>query len=644
MKRKLVITDLYGSNKDMKNIKRVLLMLIMSLVFMFAFTACEKENDEEEQHVEIDSSEDDNDKDDNTDTKPSDTDEPDTKEPVKASFTPVLVHDDVQCFLISDGENATKIYEAKVGSEYISRTEVIGDYEYIARNVYDLGGYELLVLDKEGNKVDSPVINTNCANMNVVEYDDRIYIECSSFRGSTQESVDEIYVYDPESKKCVHDEKMQELARKINNSGFSFLMTDNSLMKTLKAFNGDIFAVASDSTGAVSQFDMDGNKVKNVVKMPDNSYVNAIAGDYIWAVHSDWQNNLYEVIIYNLRNSEYFVLYTGDSTTKPEVMAVAGGKFYGYVCADEYFHPDMTLFEYDPVTKETKNLMEASEKPGSAGYYYLPFSSGLAVTEDSVYYIDSLNGKAFWKRYDLKDGGVYDTTAVAHEAGWAEYADVTSEKELLQFPGTELICYKYYLEKTTIKDSVEHADEINAVLTERYDKLKEGAISDYEGMQSDDSWGKDYTYYCSTEWSLNDIKKIGSHYLVVDYYGYDYYGGAHGMEFNEHHLFDLNTGKEVSLSDLCDMNDDTFKNLIAMKTVANWKEDDSQYYESYTYNPDYANELFDSVREYASKDMAVGFTEDGIVVEYTPYQYGPYASGYIYVPVSYEELGIDINK
>ena len=125
---------------------------------------------------------------------------------------------------------------------------------------------------------------------------------------------------------------------------------------------------------------------------------------------------------------------------------------------------------------------------------------------------------------------------------------------------------------------------------------------------------------------------------------YDYYGGAHGMQFNEHHLFDLNSGNELKLADLCDMNDDTFKNLIAMKTVADWKEDDSQYYESYEYNPDYANELFDSVREYASKDMAVGFTETGIVVEYTPYQYGPYASGYIYVPVSYEELGIDINK
>ncbi|MBO4846399.1 MAG: hypothetical protein J5525_08840 [Lachnospiraceae bacterium] len=627
----------------MKNIKRILLILIMSLMCMFAFTACEKETNEDTEQVETKSEDDDNGDDDNTETEPVNV-TPESKEPDETKMIPVLVHDDVHCFLINDGENAKLIYEAKDGNEFITKTEVIGDYEYIIRHAYDLGGYELLVFDKEGNKTDTPVINTNCAFMSVVEYEGKIYIDCTSYKSSTEDAADEIYVYDPESKKCVHDNKMQELSRKIHNSGYAFLMNENSLMKTLEAFKGDIFAAPSDSSGGVCQFDMDGNKSKNVLKMPNNSYVNAIAGDYIWAVHSDWQNDLYEIMIYNLRTGDYSVMYNGDMSSNPEVTAAAGGKFYGYVCADEYFHPDMTLFEYDPETKETKNLMQASENPGSAGYYYMPFYSGLAATDDSVYYIESNNGKAIWKRFDLNDGKLYDTTAVAHEAGWSDYADVTSEKDLLKFPGTDLICYKYYLEKTTIKDSVEHAAEINKVLSDRYDRLKEGAISDYEGMQSDESWGKDYTYYCSSEWSLSDIKKIGSHYLVIDYTGYDYYGGAHGMEFNEHHLFDLNTGNEVELADLCDMNDDTFKNLIAMKTVANWKEDDSQYYESYEYNPDYANELFDSVREYASKDMAVGFTETGIVVEYTPYQYGPYASGYIYVPVSYEELGIDINK
>ena len=643
MKRKLVIIGLCGSDKDMKNIKRILLLIIMSLMCMFAFTACEKEKDEDVQLVESDDEDDDIKDDDDTKADPADI-TPETKETEEAKIIPVMVHDDVHCFLINDGESAKLIYEANVGNEYISQTQVINDHIYIARHAYDLGGFELMVFDNEGNKTDAPVINTQCANMSIVEYEDKIYIDCTSYRGSTDEAADEIFVYDPESKKCVHDEKMQELSRKIHNSGYSFLMNENSLMKTLATFNGDIFAVISDSTGTVCQFDMEGNKIKNVIKMPNNSYVNAIAGDYIWAVHSDWQNDLYEIMIYDLRSGDCTVMYNGDMSSNPEVTAVASGKFYGYVCADAYFHPDMTLFEYDPVKKETKNLMEASENPGSAGYYYMPFNSGLAVTEDSVYYIDSVNGKAAWKRFDLNDGKTYDTTAVAHEAGWSDFAEVTSEKELLKFPGTDLICYKYYLEKTTIKDSVDHADAINKVLSERYDSIKESAISEYEGMQSDESWGKDYTYYCSTEWSLNDIKKIGSHYLVVDYSGYDYYGGAHGMQFNEHHLFDLNSGNELKLADLCDMNDDTFKNLIAMKTVADWKEDDSQYYKSYEYNPDYANELFDSVREYASKDMAVGFTETGIVVEYTPYQYGPYASGYIYVPVSYEELGIDINK
>ena len=42
--------------------------------------------------------------------------------------------------------------------------------------------------------------------------------------------------------------------------------------------------------------------------------------------------------------------------------------------------------------------------------------------------------------------------------------------------------------------------------------------------------------------------------------------------------------------------------------------------------------------------MDVNYLADGIEVEYPPYYMGPYASGYICVFISYEELGININN
>ena len=39
----------------------------------------------------------------------------------------------------------------------------------------------------------------------------------------------------------------------------------------------------------------------------------------------------------------------------------------------------------------------------------------------------------------------------------------------------------------------------------------------------------------------------------------------------------------------------------------------------------------------------ISYGEDGIIVEFPPYMYGPFASGFIEIPISYEELGMDMN-
>ena len=143
--------------------------------------------------------------------------------------------------------------------------------------------------------------------------------------------------------------------------------------------------------------------------------------------------------------------------------------------------------------------------------------------------------------------------------------------------------------------------------------------------------------WCETvENEVTGVKELGNHYLAVEYSGYWYGGGAHGYPSIEQYLFDLETGKQLTLKDFYMGSEESFKELVAQKT----KEDFLSYEEGYSpYFSDNASAVYNDAYKYASiEGMLTWFYEDGIEVIYPPYDMGPYASGFISVFISYEEL------
>ncbi len=129
---------------------------------------------------------------------------------------------------------------------------------------------------------------------------------------------------------------------------------------------------------------------------------------------------------------------------------------------------------------------------------------------------------------------------------------------------------------------------------------------------------------------------LNEKYLTVDYSGYWYAGGAHGMPYMNQRLFDLSTGEEKTLQDFYRGSSKDFKKLIATKT----KEDYLSYPENESpYFAGDADTVYQQAYDYALLDKGnLIFGKDGIDYYYPPYDMGPYASGYIFIHISYQEL------
>ena len=625
--------------------KKRLIMIMISVMLAVSFTACAKEDPDEvvtgdENDDETD--EDDNDGDNETDNdEGKDIKEPSQKEPVE-NINRVLGNDEYRVYLI-DGDKPVLICDLMDKNGYISSARLIGNYIYVVASNYDSSRIELTVYDCEGNLLDTPYTNKNSVYLNVADYKDRVYIDAYDY-SSDAYLKSEVLIYDPETKKCSRDNELQDVENKIRENNYTFLISgENSLLRTLEDFKGRIYA--KDDSGRILELDpKTGDTMKEVLSVSGSWYAAAVSGDYIWVNGYNEDNLENYCAIYNLKNADKEVLYSGPSENRPEVVCGKNGIFYGYNQKDAYFHPDRQLFMYNAASRKMDILLDEKEKPGLSGYYYSPFMSGVTVTDSDYYYLSDYDNKIGWKRYNFADKKVYDTNAFVHEYGWSEFAQVDAKKDIEYYPDNqEKALYKFYLEIVTIKDDVPNADKINKTLRD-IDDIFIAASNNHTTVDVLDPQEGDYWYSESNERTLNDIYRIGSHYLVINYDGYDYFGGAHGMPYRIHLLFDLNTGDQTGLEELCDMNDSSFKNLVAMKTVEDWKNGDNYYYNSYEDNPDYQNELFEEAKEYADMNMSVNFLADGIEVEYPPYYMGPYASGYICVFISYEELGIDINN
>lgn len=279
-------------------------------------------------------------------------------------------------------------------------------------------------------------------------------------------------------------------------------------------------------------------------------------------------------------------------------------------------------------------------------------AAGFTVWKDACYFMDFDGKSLWWFACDLSDDAYKLTRLDVVD----EYHGIFDAGEILYATDSyrcgdcgELV-YEYYLEGIQLYGGDAAADRINEALAAEMD----GTLKDLqERMQTYQSRGPaedhvcgSYTFRVTLEKVVNGttryrFRKEGQEgeiaCLEVDYSGYEYTGGAHGSPWRSHSFFDLTDGSGIGIADLIGVSEEEFRTLAAEYTVADYLgENNALYFETEK------DALYETVYEYAGFDCDMYLGADGVVVEYSPYQLGPYGSGCIEVTVPYDKLGLEL--
>lgn len=157
------------------------------------------------------------------------------------------------------------------------------------------------------------------------------------------------------------------------------------------------------------------------------------------------------------------------------------------------------------------------------------------------------------------------------------------------------------------------------------DSLRQSALEVYRESK-DAGWPGPW----SESYEVTSVKTWGG-YVSVLMDSYLYEGGAHGMPYREGHVFRIEDGREVELSDLTDKTQEDWDKLLRAgfaDKIAQGEE--AEYYE----------DAMDLIKERDMKDTGYYFTETGIVFYLPPYEIAPYSTGYVEMLVPFGEAGI----
>lgn len=340
--------------------------------------------------------------------------------------------------------------------------------------------------------------------------------------------------------------------------------------------------------------------------------------------------------------------------------------FYRYN-KTSYEQNQYTFYRYNlyDTEAEVELLYETSDVVGQP--YQVEGNNGIAgftVQGDTCYFMDFDEGSLWWYSCDFSDEAHTLTRldAVDEYHGIFDAGEITYVTDSYQCGDCGELIYEFYVEGIQLYEEAVTADgqpvedataivnKINEVLAEEMNRvvsLRGEQLETYrtQGTSGDhicDSYTGRSTFEVKTDGITRyRFRKDGQEEELVcleaDYSGYDYMGGAHGYPWRSHLFFDLSDGSAIGMADVIGVSEEEFRTLAAEYTVADYQgENRGLYFETEE------DTLYENVYEYAGFDCNMYLGADGVVVEYSPYQLGPYASGTIEVTIPYEKLGLEV--
>lgn len=312
-----------------------------------------------------------------------------------------------------------------------------------------------------------------------------------------------------------------------------------------------------------------------------------------------------------------------------------GSIFYG---VDE--ERSVTVHSLDIVTKEDSVLYREEAEPGMDRY--TPGVTDFIIKGDDIMYIaDDGTVTDWYKTKSFVTGAEPEKmNVILTEYPYLLLGTVEAVEDECLCPYCGKKVGEYYGEYFVLSpDSSEAYKAINKALYEKVTADMESAHISTESNLGDET-ACEYHYPETTESYVSGVEILNDKFVAVNTDGSWYGGGAHGMPLRYHGLFDIKTGKEITVRDYYKGTEEELKKLIAEKTRMN--------YEMYLYSGDECTpyfatdgeEVYNQAYETISFEcFPVSYHKDGITIEYAPYIMGPYAAGYIEVEISYEELG-----
>ncbi|MCQ2520262.1 MAG: RsiV family protein [Lachnospiraceae bacterium] len=539
--------------------------------------------------------------------------------------------------IIEDGEDET---DESTGEYSYGSGNLINAYNnYLIFKKYFTKGseYGYVVYARDINTGDRTDLLRTHGNVKSDIYDGTLYISSYDYNAKTllevgysidslkETSRNEIQGYDFVGSKMGHFDYYNYAASKrlLDEYGFVLVREGGSYGAAgLAKFDGKTLETVPHS-----------DDINDIIAYDNNGFVASVYDRETYKIHivrCDYEGNSVEAC------SEY-----GSGSF---VVGYRDGKLYYCIMDRNYGVEEYTIREYDMESGKEKDVYSAKKQPGMSRV--TPGVSGFTINNDDIYYLSADDGEVCWYKA-AKQGpdtaGKKIADAAVIFADWKKYGTVEYINKVLICPGCDIATGKFYQEFFVVDESISPAaDVINDKLFDiatngeaifdngAYDELVDpGLCSDHEA-----GW-----LVSEQSVNVNSVELFGDKYLQIHTSGDWYGGGAHGMPSMTTFIFDLTTGDLVLLKDLYSGTEDELKNLIADKAVESAKESIEKDGASYFYSDD-LDEIRREVLENAYLDSYnVFFNENGATYYFDPYVVGPYASGFIEIFISYEELG-----
>lgn len=351
------------------------------------------------------------------------------------------------------------------------------------------------------------------------------------------------------------------------------------------------------------------------------------------------------IYLSDMSSKEYFEVFTCEPKTyeeEPRLLDMEDGIiYYSLENTDEDGINSAELFAYDINRNETKSLMTSSCRPGHDAIY-VPLRNGFKVMGSDVFYVGESEGATEWFRL-LENGESTPVGAVVKEYEYVKYGTVSKFRKTQPCPYCDKLSFEENYEYFLFNEDIENADKMNEVIIADYEEAKRMAdefVPEYIEQDCRDyihADGNDMR--TSVDEVVTDVKLILDKYYFIQKDASNYMvGAAHGYPGFNNYLFDAKTGERLEASDVINMDENKFKQIVLNAVRNQYDEIKDRVF------ADNVDDLVSQVSEEISFDYNITFYDAYLTVDFMPYDLGSYADGIIPIKVTYKELGMEDEK